>query len=268
MKAKELLQVIGASFVLILLGDGVVAMVGLAPRLGPAGYDWNTIVWGWALAVLFSAYIAGGNNNPAVTIAFAVRGELPWSKVGPYVFCEMLGSFLGAAVVYACYRDGLVAAGVPNVWCTGPGSTFGTSFWGGVNGSQSAGVYSLFTACVTEFVGTVVLMWAILAVNDRRNKALGIAGAVIVSAAVLAIGISLGGPSGYAINPSRDLGPRLFGVLAGTTGLFEGSYWLLAPIVAPIVGAIVASYLYDAVFASEPEPEPARSRVAAHEPTA
>lgn len=134
MKSKELLGVVFGTFVLILLGDGVVANVGLAPRLAAGGYNWNTIVVGWCFAVILSGLISGAHNNPAVTVALAIKGDFPWSKVLPYVLAETLGAFLGAAAVFLVYRDGLVAAGMPNIWSTGPGSTFGQAFWGGSGG--------------------------------------------------------------------------------------------------------------------------------------
>lgn len=249
MKSKELLGVVFGTFVLILLGDGVVANVGLAPRLAAGGYNWNTIVVGWCFAVIQSGLISGAHNNPAVTVALAIKGDFPWSKVLPYVLAETLGAFLGAAAVFLVYRDGLVAAGMPNIWSTGPGSTFGQAFWGGSGGAPS-GVYSLGTACVAEFVGTIVLMWGILAMGDRRNAALANLAPLIIGGVVLAVGLSLGGPSGYSINPARDLGPRIFGLLAGTQGLFEGIYWLLPPVLVPFVAAPVGSVLYDRLFAS------------------
>ncbi len=122
------------TFLLILLGDGVVANVGLAPRVAGTAYNWNTITIGWAFAVVIAAYVSGGISgahlNPAVTLGLAVRRGFPWKKVVPYFIGQFIGAFLGAAAVYLIYRDGLVAAGMPNVWSTGPGSIFGASWWG------------------------------------------------------------------------------------------------------------------------------------------
>lgn len=250
MKTKELIAVTAGTFLLILLGDGVVANVGLAPRLAGTAYNWNTITLGWAFAVIVTAFVSGAHNNPAVTLAMAVRGELPWNKVLPYIVAEMIGAFLGAAAVYLVYRDGLVSAGMPNVWSTGPGSTFGTAFWGAAS-SNSAGTYSLMTACMAEFFGTIVLMWAILGTGDVRNSGLGHLGPFVVGGAILAIGLCLGGPSGYSLNPARDFGPRLLGLLAGTQGLFEGIYWLVPPVLIPFIAAPIGGYAYDLFFASE-----------------
>jgi glycerol uptake facilitator protein len=250
MSKKGIIGEIFGTCILIILGDGVVANVGLAPRLASAGYDWNTIVIGWAMAVLVAVYVTGGVSgahiNPAVTIALAVKRGFPMKDVIPYIVSQVVGAFLGAAIVYLVYRDGLVAAGMPNVWCTGPGSVFGNAFWGGV-GDKGAGVpYSLLTCFLCEIVGTAVLLWGVLASGDTKNLGLkDNLGGFIVALTVLAVGISLGGPSGYAINPARDFGPRLFGLLVGTKGLFDGIFWLVSPIIGPIVGGVVGAVTYD-----------------------
>ncbi|MEN6409426.1 MAG: MIP/aquaporin family protein [Anaerolineaceae bacterium] len=246
---KELIGEVFGTFILILLGDGVVANVGLAPRLAGTAYNWNTITIGWCFAVIIAVYVSGGVSgahlNPAVTLALAVRRGFPWKKVFPFILAQLVGAFLGAAAVYFIYRDGLVAAGVPNVWSTGPGSIFDTTFWGGVSGTAT-GNYSLVTACVAEFFGTMVLLWGILASGDSKNMGLmHNMGPFLVGGAVLAVGLSLGGPSGYSINPARDLGPRIFGLLAGTKGLFDGIYWLLPPVLIPCIAGPIGAWLYD-----------------------
>jgi glycerol uptake facilitator protein len=237
------------TFILILLGDGVVANVGLAPRLAAPGYNWNTIVFGWCFAVVVAVYVtagvSGAHINPAVTLALAVKRGFSWAKVIPYWIAQMSGAFLGALAVFLCYRDGLVAAGLPNIWCTGPGSIFGQAFWGGA-GASGIGSFSLLTALTTEIFGTAVLLWGVLAVGDNKNLGVGAnLGPLLVGFVVLAVGLSLGGPSGYAINPARDFGPRLFGLLVGTKGLFSGGYWLVAPIIGPLVGGVLGALTYD-----------------------
>lgn len=250
MSKKGIIGEIFGTCILIILGDGVVANVGLAPRLASAGYDWNTIVIGWAMAVLVAVYVTGGVSgahiNPAVTIALAVKRGFPMKDVIPYIVSQVVGAFLGAAVVYLVYMEGLKAAGMPNIWCTGPGSVFGNSFWGAV-GDKGAGVpYSLLNCFIAEIVGTAVLLWGVLASGDGKNMGLkDNLGPFVVALTVLAVGISLGGPSGYAINPARDFGPRLFGLVAGTKGLFDGIFWLVSPIIGPIVGALVGVFTYD-----------------------
>jgi glycerol uptake facilitator protein len=239
------------TFILILLGDGVVANVGLAPRLAANGYNWNTITFGWAFAVIVAVYVSAGVSgahlNPAVTIALAAKRGFPWAKVGPYIIAQLVGAFLGAAGVYLVYMEGLQAAGMPNVWATGPGSTFGTSFWGAVPADGVTGTpYSLWNAVIAEIFGTAVLLWGILASGDSKNTGLmHNLGPFLVGGTVLAVGMSLGGPSGYSINPARDLGPRIFGALVGTKDLFTGMYWLVAPVLAPIVGGLVGVFTYD-----------------------
>ncbi len=246
---SELIGEVFGTFILILLGDGVVANVGLAPRVASAGYNWNTIVLGWCFAVIVAVYVSAGVSgahiNPAVTIALAAKRGFAWSKVVPYILAQMVGAFLGAAAVYLVYSDGLVAAGMPNVWCTGPGSVFGQAFWGGA-GSSGGVPYSMLTASFAEFFGTAVLLWGVLASGDANNTGLmHNLGPMLVGFTVLAVGLSLGGPSGYAINPARDFGPRLFGLIAGTTGLFDGLYWLIVPVIVPVIGGVAGVFTYD-----------------------
>jgi len=248
--SSQLIGEVFGTFILILLGDGVVANVGLAPRLAAPAYNWNTIVIGWCFAVVIAVYVSGGVSgahiNPAVTIGLAVKRDFPWSKVVPYILAQMLGAFLGAAAVYFIYRDGLIAAGLPNVWSTGPGAVFSGSFWGGA-GTDSVGGYSMLTASVAEFFGTMVLMWGVMASGDAKNMGLkDNLGALLVGFTVLAVGLSLGGPSGYSINPARDLGPRILGLLVGTQGLFTGLYWLIPPVLIPAIAGPIGIVLYDA----------------------
>lgn len=243
----ELLAEFFGTFILILGGDGVVANVGLAPRLASNGYDWNVIVWGWGLSVMVAVYVAGGVSgahlNPAVTLGLAVKRGFPWAKVGPFILTQIIGAFVGAFAVYLVYRDGLVSAGLPNVWATGPGSTFGATYWGAA-GSAATGSYSMMTAFLAEVFGTMMLMWGIVGWGDSANNN-GHLGGLIVGLVVVMVGLTLGGPSGYAINPARDFGPRLFGLVIGTKDLFTGSYWLVAPIIGPLIGGPLAVFLYD-----------------------
>ncbi|MGB8644359.1 MAG: MIP/aquaporin family protein [Anaerolineae bacterium] len=270
MKEKSLMQeLIGevfGTFILILLGDGVVANVGLAPRLAAGAYNWNTITIGWAMAVLVAVYVSAGVSgahlNPAVTIALAVKRGFSWGKVGPYIIAQVIGCFLGALGVYLAYGDGLRAAGMPNVWATGPGSVFGQTFWG-MDAAVKGAPYSLIGAVITEILGTAVLLWGVLASGDKRNTGLmHNMGPFLVALTVLAVGLSLGGPSGYAINPARDFGPRLFGLLVGTQGLFGADfYWLIAPIIGPIIGGVLGIFAYDLFVTSSFGPEPTTAEV-------
>jgi len=255
----ELIGEVFGTFILILLGDGVVANVGLAPRLAAPAYNWNTITIGWAFAVIVAVYVSAGVSgahlNPAVTLALALKRGFAWSKVIPYWVAQIVGAFLGALGVYICYNTGLVSAGLPNVWCTGPGSVFGQAFWGGAAGTAT-GAYTLPIAFLTEVFGTAVLLWGILASGDTKNTGLiNNIGPFLVGGTVLAVGLSLGGPSGYAINPARDFGPRLFGALVGTKDLFVGAYWIVAPILGPLVGGAIGVFTYDWFVSSAFEPE-------------
>jgi glycerol uptake facilitator protein len=271
---NELLAEFFGTFVLILGGDGVVANVGLAPRLASQGYDWNSIAWGWGLAVMVAVYVGGGvtgaHINPAVTLALAVKRGFAWAKVIPYWVAQVAGAFVGALGVYLCYRDGLVSAGMPNVWCTGPGSTFGQAFWGAA-GSSGGVPYSLLTAWITEVLGTMMLLLGVVAFFDEKNwaNATLFVAPLIIGLVVVAVGLTLGGPSGYAINPARDFGPRIFGTLVGTTGLFTGWYWLVAPIIGPLIGGPLGVILYDVFITSGlPKVEPELVSEERHPPEA
>jgi glycerol uptake facilitator protein len=245
----ELMAEFFGTFLLILGGDGVVANVGLAPRLAAEGYDWNVIVWGWGLSVMVAVYVAGGVSgahiNPAVTFALAVKRDFPWSKLVPYILAQIAGAFVGALGVYLAYRDGLVAAGVPNVWCTGPGSVLASATWGAAGASNAVAPYSLLTATIAEIFGTMMLLLGIVGWGDTAGDKGGFMGAFIVGLVVVTVGLTLGGPSGYAINPARDFGPRLFGTLVGTKGLWSGLYWLVAPIIGPMIGGPLGIVFYD-----------------------
>ncbi len=226
------------TFILILLGDGVVANVGLAPRLAAPGYNWNTITIGWAFAVIVAVYVSAGVSgahiNPAVTIALAVKRGFAWGKVLPYIVAQIVGAFLGALGVYLCYGDGCGRLACPTSGAPVPDRS--SQRPSGVEQRRTAtgGPYSFVTALITEIFGTAVLLWGVLASGDPKNTGLmHNLGPFLVGGTVLAVGLSLGGPSGYAINPARDFGPRLFGLVVGTQGLFSSGYWWI-PIVGPI----------------------------------
>lgn len=247
----ELIGEAFGTFILILLGDGVVANVSLAPKTAAPSYNWNTIAFGWAFAVIVAVYVSAGVSgahiNPAVTLALAVKRGFPMAKVVPYWIAQVIGAFLGALAVFLVYMSGLVAAGLPNVWCTGPGSVFSTVFFGGVAPAGTTGTpYPLWNAVIAEIFGTAVLLWGVLASGDSRNSGLTHnLGPFLVGGTVLAVGLSLSGPSGYSLNPARDFGPRLFGLLIGTKGLFDSLFWLVSAIIGPIIGALVGVFTYD-----------------------
>lgn len=253
----ELLAEFFGTFILILGGDGVVANVGLAPRLASEAYNWQLITWGWGMSVMVAVYIGGGvtgaHINPAVTLAMAVKRGFAWVKVIPYWIAQIAGAFVGALGVYLVYMEGLQSAGMPNVWCTGPGSIFAQAFWGeaGSYALGAAGGYSNLNALIAEIFGTMVLLAGIVAFFDNRNwaKSTLFIAPFIIGMVVVMVGMTLGGPSGYAINPARDFGPRLFGTLVGTTGLWNNWYWLIAPIIGPLIGGPLGVILYDIFIA-------------------
>jgi glycerol uptake facilitator protein len=236
---------------LILLGDGVVAGVVLVSKIS----DQMMITTGWGLAVALAVYLSGrlsgGHINPAVTLALASRGAFPRSRVLPYWGAQLAGAFTGALLVYADYADAfrnfeqtehLVRGAMAGGKLVGPAA-------GG------AGVFATYPAFDTlglnflsEFLATAVLLLGVRALTDRRNAAPGgYVEPLALGALVWAIGLSLGGLTGYAINPARDLGPRLVSALMGWgTSVFQshGSYFWI-PIVAPLAGGIAGIFLYD-----------------------
>ncbi|WP_129307848.1 MIP/aquaporin family protein [Streptomyces sp. L2] len=254
------------TFVLIAFGCGVVAMaVAALPGSGRAATpttiflaagDWLLIAWGWAFAVMFGVYVAGGVSgahiNPAVTLAFAVRRGFSWAKVVPYIISQVAGAFVGAALVYAVYHDAISAFDGAmkgpktnghtlasfSIFATFPAPYFHGGIWGPL---------------VDQIVGTAFLVMLIVAVIDLRNTAVKAnLGPVVIGFVVAAIGMSFGANAGYAINPARDFGPRLFTWAEGWNSLaFPGSlagsfsaYWWI-PIVGPLIGGVIGVLAYD-----------------------
>ena len=241
---RELLAEFLGTFVLITIGVGVVAQFVLSGAAASSQLAIN-IVWG--LAVTMGCYVSGGvsgaHMNPAVTIALAVHRGFPWRKVVPYIVAQVLGAFAASAVVYVTYREALQAfdggirqvagaQGTAGIWATYP-QPFLSTFPGGF---------------IDQIVGTAILMLVIFALTDNRNAppAAGM-GPVLVGLLVVAIGASFGFNAGYAINPARDFGPRLFTAVAGWGGeVFRaGNTWWWVPIVAPPIGAVLGGWLYD-----------------------
>ena len=242
---RELLAEFFGTFVLIVFGVGVVAQTVLSGNSAGSPLGIN-ITWGLAVVMgcYVSAGVSGAHLNPAVTLAAAVHRGFPWRKVLPYVVGQTAGAFVAAAVVYLVYREGLTAfdGGVRQV--TGPLGTAGifatypqpylTTFPGGF---------------IDQVVGTAILVGVILGITDQRNAPApaGLA-PVIVGLLVVGIGTAFGTNCGYAINPARDFGPRVFTYLAGWgSDVFRaGNYWWWVPIVGPLVGGVLGGWVYDA----------------------
>ncbi|MDQ0379175.1 MIP/aquaporin family protein [Amycolatopsis thermophila] len=251
----DLLAEFFGTFLLIALGDGCVAMAvaGLPGSGRTAGAttffqgtgDWLLIVWGWAFAVAFAVYVAGGVSgahlNPAVTVAMAVRRRFPWRKVPGYWLAQLAGAFLGAALVYAVYHPAIgafeAAAGTPRGEAEATFSIFATA--------PAPYFAGWFGPLLDQVVGTAVLLVVVLALIDARNKAVSPKmGPLLIGFTVAAIGLSYGANAGYAINPARDFGPRLFAFLAGWGDTAMSGY-LWVPIVGPLAGGLVGAVLYD-----------------------
>jgi glycerol uptake facilitator protein len=232
-------ELIGTMF-LILLGAGVVANVILKGTKGFGG-GWIVITTGWALAVFVGVVIAGpysgAHLNPAVSIALAIAGKFPWVDVPAYILAQLIGAMLGAFLAWLIYRDHFNTTSDPDtqlaVFSTGP-AIRNTTF-----------------NLLSEIIGTFVLVFVVFYFSDAEIKepkspiGLGSLGALPVAFLVWAIGLSLGGTTGYAINPARDLGPRIVHTLLPIKQK-GSSNWKYAwiPVIGPIVGAVIAALLY------------------------
>ncbi len=230
---------------LIILGDGVVANVVLARTKGHDS-GWIVITAGWGLAVAVAVYcvgrISGAHINPAVTVGLATIGQFPWTDVIPYLLAQMVGAFVGAVIVWASYARHFAA--------TDDGPTKLAVFATGPE------IRSTTANLLPEAVGTAVLVFGVLAIAANASElstetldlssvfATGI-NPLLVGFLVWAIGLSLGGPTGYAINPARDLGPRLAHALLPIPNKGDSDWdyaWI--PVVGPLVGGVAGALLF------------------------
>ena len=232
------------TFVLIVFGSAVVAQVVLSGG-SHGGYLSINLAWGLAvmMGVYVSAGVSGAHLNPAVTLALAVHRQFPRRKVLPYCAAQMAGAFAASAVTFFTYREAFdrFDGGVRQV--TGPQAT------AGIFATYPQAFLSNFPGgVVDQVVGTALLILVIFAIGDRRNSAPDAALApVLVGLLVVLIGMTFGFNAGYAINPARDLGPRLFTAVAGWgSEVFRaGHHWWWVPIVGPCVGAVLGGAVYD-----------------------
>jgi glycerol uptake facilitator protein len=238
----ELLAEFLGTMVLILFGNGVVAMVvlfghGVPGEIVNGGYTNITLAWG--LAVTMGVYVAGkisgAHLNPAVTIAVAAFRGFPWSKVIPYSIAQIAGAFVAAALVFWNYHPAFLRVD-PQL-------------------DHTAGVFTTFPAfpeilsagLLDQIIGTALLLMMIFAITDERNQPPAILTPILIGLVVVVVGMSFGGMHGYAINPARDFGPRLLTVVAGfkNNGLTDGPMVFWVPIVGPIVGGLIGGLVYD-----------------------
>jgi glycerol uptake facilitator protein len=250
------------TFVLLAFGDGVVAMAvaalnqsGRGTAIFVASGDWLLITWGWALAVTFGVYVAGGVSgahiNPAVTLALAVRRNFPWAKVVPYIVAQLIGAFVGAALVYLVYHNAISSYEAAHNITRG-------ALGGAADSTATYSIFATFPApyfhssmiwpFVDQIVGTAFLLMFIVALTDERNQPprMNLA-PLLIGFVVAAIGMSFGANAGYAINPARDFGPRFFAWLAGWGQVaipgVHNYFWV--PIVGPFVGGVIGVIVYD-----------------------
>ncbi|MEU6642110.1 MIP/aquaporin family protein [Saccharomonospora sp. NPDC046836] len=255
----DLLAEFFGTFLLIALGNACVAMAvaglpGSGRTAGPTVIfqgtgDWLLIVWGWAFAVALAISVSGGVSgahlNPAVTLAMALRRRFPWRRLPGFWGAQVTGAFAGAALVYAVYHPAIgafeAAAGTPREEAAATFSIFATAPAAYFDGSW-------FGPLLDQVVGTAVLLVAVLALIDGRIKAASPKMApLLIGFTIAAIGLSFGANAGYAVNPARDFGPRLFAFFAGwgETAIPGTGGYLWIPIVGPLLGAAIGAYAYD-----------------------
>lgn len=237
------------TLILVLLGDGVVANVLLERSKGQNG-GWIVIASGWGIAVVVAVYavgrISGAHINPAVTVGLAAVGSFPWAEVPAYIAAQMLGGFAGGILVWLMY--------LPHWAATRDASLKLVVF------STAPAIRDKSANFIAEVIGTAVLLFGILAIAANAQTLSGPGDVdlsvvfsrglqpLLVGVLVLGIGLSLGGPTGYAINPARDLGPRLAHAVLPISGKGDSDWsygWI--PVVAPIVGGALGAAAYSLV---------------------
>ncbi|MCC7243633.1 MAG: MIP family channel protein [Acidobacteria bacterium] len=231
------------TFILIVFGVGVVAQKVLS---ADANGSYLGINLGWGLGVMLGVYAAAGvtgaHINPAVTVALAVRRGFPWAKVPAYAAAQTAGAFAASAVVFLTYREAFDAfdGGVRLVQ--------GDLATAGIFATYPQPFLSLAGGLVDQVVGTALLLIGVLAISDQRNAGPPAwLAAPLIGLLVVAIGVAFGFNAGYAINPARDFGPRLFTAVAGWgRGVFTAGHgWWWVPIAGPLIGAVLGTWVYD-----------------------
>ncbi|GJE99848.1 aquaporin [Phanerochaete sordida] len=253
---RELLSEPAGEFVgtmiLVIFGAGVNCQATLSSNplvSGSPKGDYVSVCFGWAAGIALGAWvsggISGGHINPAVTLAFATLRGFPWRKVPAYIFAQLLGALCGAGVVYANYIHAIDAFEGGRHVRTVPGTA-------GLFGTYAADYMTPVSCFFEEYLGTAILLIVICAVTDKRNTPPP-AGLVplVLFVTILGIAASLGMQTGFALNPARDLGPRILTAMVGygkDVFTYRRQYWLWCPILAPILGALSGTFLYDLFF--------------------
>ncbi len=228
------------TMLLVLLGDGVVAAC-LLKRTKAENGGWMVITTGWAMGVAMAVYavgrISGAHLNPAITLGLALIGKFPWSMVPAYILAQFIGAFLGALLVWLAY--------LPH-WAGTENQDFKLMVF-----STAPAIRRLPLNMITEIIGTFVLMFGVLALSANNPANASGLTPLLVGFLVWAIGLSLGAPTGYAINPARDLGPRLahaFLPIAGKGGSDWSYSWV--PVIGPLIGGVIGAVAYVVLFKS------------------
>jgi glycerol uptake facilitator protein len=233
---KMIFEFIG-TMILILMGDGVCANVSLE-KSKAKGAGWVVVTFAWGLAVMCGVFVAGpytgAHLNPAVSIGLALAGSFDWNLVLPYIIAQMLGGFVGAVLVYVYFKDHYDATPDADAklgtFCTIPA------------------IRNKGRNLLSEVIGTFVLVYVILAIGNVGNTpelGMGSLGAFPVTFLIVAIGMSLGGTTGYAINPARDLAPRFAHFILPIKGKRDSDWsYSWVPVVGPIIGGAIAAALY------------------------
>jgi MIP family channel proteins len=249
--SKETTRAVAAEFlgtlVLITLGTAVVAQVVLS---GGTHGGYLSINIGWGLAVTMGVYVSAGVSgahlNPAVTLALAIHRGFPWSRVVPYCVAQVAGAFAGAALTFMTYRAAF------DHFDGGTRQVAGAHGTAGIFATYPQPFLTLGGGMVDQVIGTAFLLMLIFALGDPRNFAPEPRiSPVLVGLAVVVIGMTFGFNAGYAINPARDFGPRLFTFVAGWgSEVFRaGDGWWWVPILGPLVGGVLGGWVYDALIA-------------------
>lgn len=244
---REVLAEFFGTFILITFGVGSNAQF----VLGKGNFgDYQSVNFGWGLAVVMGVYVAGvasgAHINPAVTLAMAVRRGMPWGKVGPYILAQVAGAFVASGLVFLVYHDALMAHAGGVLLVTGEGAT------AGMFATYPQDFLSTPGGLVDQIAATALLLIVVAAISDPNNSSPAPWFAPIaVGAAVLVIGIAFGFNCGYAINPARDLGPRLFTLIAGwgPEVFTAGNHFWWIPLAGPSLGGILGVTLYDCFIA-------------------